>query len=293
MSLATRPPPVALDHPLAAAWSAMAGALPVPIFPLEAEPVWSARNWRSRPDLLEGDGALLDRCLASVAAAHGGASRTVAARFWIDGYAWSVIGAAVAGYAGGRRIPDLRGEAVAVCFGGDGYAEAVALREGRFACLPDDPAAAHPDAEVVPDLDALRGALRAGVEAHFAPLIEALRRRSSLAERALWLGLADHCVRLYLEARAQLDPDGYPARRRHEVDAEVAALIQSAGSPLRGPTGVLWIDHAGGVRPWVRRAACCLGYHDPDHGRCDHCPAFPVPEQLARLRAALAAEAGP
>jgi hypothetical protein len=103
-------------------------------------------------------------------------------------------------------------------------------------------------------------------------------------ERSLWLGVADHCVRLFLAAAAHLDPDGCLAARA----AEAAALIQAPDSPLRGPTGVLFVEHGGRTVPWIGRAACCLGYHVPEHGRCPHCPAYRVPERIARIRASLA-----
>jgi hypothetical protein len=273
------PPP---PHPLAEAVAPLAGVVPLP---LDAPDLSAGAGWCSLSDLLADGGGELDRRLAAVGAAYGTGSRTVIARFFVDGYAWSVVGIGVAGYAGGRRVPDLAADNLALRFGDHGGLEAVALRRGGFACLPGDPAAAHPDAAVVPDVDALRRSLREGMVAHLAPLVAALRARSSLGERSLWLGVADHCVRLFLAATAHLDPNGCLAAREREA----AALIQAPDSPLRGPTGVLFVEHDGRTIPWIGRAACCLGYHIPEHGRCDHCPAYRVPERIARIRASLAA----
>ena len=52
------------------------------------------------------------------------------------------------------------------CHPDEEYPESVALLDTRFWCLPDDPAAGHPDATVVADLPALAAVLRAQVRAH-------------------------------------------------------------------------------------------------------------------------------
>lgn len=270
------PPP----HPLTEAFAPLVGVVPLPA---GAPANFVGSGWSSLSDLLADGGAELDRHLAALGTAYGTGSRTVIARFFVDGYAWSVVGNGVAGYVGGRRVPDLAADNLALRFDEQGGLEAVALRRGVFACLRSDPAATHPDAAVLPDIDALRRYLGEGLVTHLEPLVAALRARSSLGERSIWLGVADLCVRLFLAAVAHLDPDGCLAEREREA----AALIQAPNSPLRGPTRVLFVEHRGRTIPWIGRAACCLGYYIPEHGRCDHCPAYRVPERIARIRATL------
>jgi hypothetical protein len=269
--------PAPMASPFAPAIAALTGVVPVPTM------ADGAPGWTTRDDLLAADGALLDDLLGRLAAAYGTTRRSVAARFFLDGYAWSLVGIGVGTLVACDRVPDLAAGNVAARFDPDGSTEQLALRDARFACLPSDAGAFLPGAAVVADRDGLRRCFRDGLVAHLAPLVAALRDRSSLPERSLWLGVADHCVRVYLRSAMAVDPDACLA----DCETEAAALVQAPDSPLRGPTGVLWIEHGGRRQPWIKRAACCLGYHVPDHGRCDHCPAYRLPERVARIRAGL------
>lgn len=268
-------------HPVRQATLGLEDVVPVPS-------AWSAGvggpGWWTLPDLLGGDGAVLDEMLVAVGRAYETRSRAVMAQFFLDGYAWYVVGLAVGPYVAARRVPDLVTGVVACRFDHHGGVEEVALADGWFACLPTDPVAGHGDAVVVADAAALRASLRRGITAHLAPLVTALTTRSSLRERSLWFGVADHTVRLYLSAALHLDPVGCAA----SCEVEAAELVGDE-PPLRGPTGVMWVREAGRPRPWIRRAGCCQGYRVASHGRCDHCPAYPLAERITRVESSLAA----
>ncbi|MBZ0316210.1 MAG: (2Fe-2S)-binding protein [Anaerolineae bacterium] len=56
------------------------------------------------------------------------------------------------------------------------------------------------------------------------------------------------------------------------------------GSPLRGKTGVIWIEHHGHPHPFLQRGACCLSYKVPEYGYCSTCPLLSQEEREQRLR---------
>ncbi len=168
-----------------------------------------------------------------------------------------------------ERAPDLTPSSIALHFDADGRADGIAFLSRRFAALPTDPAADHPDATIVPDRAALRDHLRQAIEAHMAPLIPALRAQSPLGTRALWVTVADRCAG-FLYWMQHLHPDLFSAEM---VLAEVPALVQAPGSPLANRLTCVTAAHTPDGSPLsLRRGACCLNYRRPDGKLCESCP---------------------
>lgn len=232
------------------------------------------------PELAEG--------LTRVVAQHPGAERRVAGSFFAGEYAWWIPAAAVAAYLAERRAPDLSLDNVALRYrtyswdedGETGEAERIDVRfvSGRFAALPDDPAAAHPDALILPDLDALRTWLRQRVEAHLAAVIEAVAAQTRLGRRAQWHLAADSLAALFLTAGKSF---GDAVRGQ----AEGLACVKAAGSPLHNrDTGYLTVtvgEHCDTVRA---RGGCCLYYRVHPGENCTTCVLRPLDERVQKLR---------
>jgi hypothetical protein len=189
---------------------------------------------------------------------------------------WQVVVAGFASYLVARRVPDLRRANIALHWDEHGWAETLALASGRFAALPDDPAIGHPDLDVLPDRDTLRGRLIEHLVGDFLPpLVDHLSAISPLGQRVLWSVVADRCAGTIIWLCEEL---GLQSICRAEVDA----LLQAV--PHGNKTGILTIDHNGQQHMFLRRGTCCLSYKTPAHDYCSTCPLLPEDERVRRLR---------
>ena len=223
-------------------------------------PRWHARiGWPESADWLAAAEIpdRLDELLALVAAAYETRDSAVVGTFFLNAYARTVVGAALASLVTERRVPDVGPPNLAVRVGPDGIAREVALARSRVALLPDDPAAGHPEAVVVPDVAALRRWLRERYIAHVTVLVEPLHARTRRGPRALWATASDMCSSvLAILAQVELQPTA--------LDDEARAFLDH---PPLLPTPAI----SGG---W-RRLTCCLAYRLPGYELCVSCPCAP------------------
>ena len=199
--------------------------------PLPGDPA----GWRPAaavPDL----GPLLD----AVAAGAGTASRAVAATWLLEGHAWSVASAALAAVLVHGLAPPLDRGLVRDLPGGT--VEALALpAEGWDPCDG--------------------GQLAARLEAHHAPLVEALG--AFRPRRALWRSVGDRVGQAAIWcAEAFGDRDAALA---------LASDVLSAPTALRAPAVFAVVD--GAARR--RRAGCCLSFRVPGGDVCPDCRIAP------------------
>jgi hypothetical protein len=196
----------------------------------------------------------------------------------LQGYQWLVLGCAIGCYLLDRRVPDLAVEHVQVQFAhaaesaadGDG-AEPLRLAVGstRFAVLPGDPAAHHPDAWIVPDEAALRAYLRATLEAHFAPILQRLHAHFGAGERGLWLNVADRSASNFIWLMQEIDPAVGIVPIRRELDY----LLRNSTSPLHTTkVGVFELALEGATHCFHGRATCCYWYRTEGGDYCSTCP---------------------
>lgn len=225
----------------------------------------------------------LDELIARVGHHYGTTDPAITGTFFLKGYARGAVAAALICLATERRVPDVAPSNVAFRFGPDGMVQEVALAEPRFAALPDDPDAEHPDAVVVPDIHALRLWLRDRfVCGHLAGIVPLLRQRTRRGPRALWGTASDTCSRalaLLAEIEGTLEAAG-------KLDRESHAFL-TTGPPLIDPPPFLPILHAGALSSGWQRVTCCLAYRLPNHGLCVSCPCVGQDEREQRLHAAM------
>jgi hypothetical protein len=181
-----------------------------------------------------------------------------------------------------RRLPDVGAENVTVVPGLWVDPAPVALRSGRFWCLPGDAAADHPDATVVADERALVLELNAMLrERHLAELIETIAVRSRRGRRALWRGATDQLVGAFTRAGAALG-----------CDADALALARIAGDgekPLRAEVRIERFELEG-LPPYTMhlRDGCCLYYRvDGRPPNCSNCPLVDDERRVELLAAEL------
>jgi hypothetical protein len=243
--------------------------------------------WVRADELARVDTPYLDQGLALSVARYPGAERRVAGAFFIGHYVWYLAAAAIGSYLAERRVPDLAPTNVALRYGTftweedgkTGVSERIDVRflSGRFAALPDDPAADHPDARIMPDEAALRDWLRMIMEAHIEPLVETIAARTRLGRRAQWNLAADSCASLFSHAGQHLDV----AKRAR---AEGLTFIKAPGSPMRpSHTSFTTLECNGHHDTFVERGGCCLYYRVAEGHNCLTCPLQPEDERKQRL----------
>lgn len=204
---------------------------------LERVPSAGESGWLACADLVEGPQAL-DAWTRRVAACLRRAHRrdpapSVAPTYLMGWYLDAVARAGATWVLVRDRLPDLDPSVLTLRESPGGWPDAVAVAAWRFRCLPEDPAADHPGAVVVPDRAALLAALDVEVREHAAAFHQAFDPPVKTGGRQRW-GMVDDVLEACLwEAR------------------------QLAGAPP-GPLGM--------------RRSCCFAYRVDPALLCDRCP---------------------
>lgn len=231
-----------------------------------------------RVDELAADGSLLADVMDRIGRAYGVRNLPLAGTSLLRSYLWRMLGPAVGAFLLERRLPDLRAESVALRFGEDGSVEGVAFVGESFVVLPQDPAAAHPAATVLPSERELLFSLRdALAETHLAVLTPALRdlgvRRGSRALRQVF---ADSCVQAFVFVGRYLG--------READGVGLAETLLAGPSPLSVPLNYRVLEYPGGSEATCVRNACCL-YYKTGNGTCFTCPRKTDEERVRDLLA--------
>lgn len=212
----------------------------------------------------------------------------------IQEYQWPLIASAVACFLVDRRVPALDPDHVRRHLPLTEQEEAadaahpprVAYLSGRFAALPDDPAANHADATIVPCRDALRDQLRSELEAHFGWVIERLSAAVGCNQRGLWLCVTDRVAGTLSWLMQEQDKESCLACINREADG----LIRVAGTPLfHKKVGFFELTYQEQRQVYLDRATCCYWYKTDGGDYCTTCPHRTKEDRNTRLLASMAA----
>jgi Ferric iron reductase FhuF-like transporter/FhuF 2Fe-2S C-terminal domain len=226
---------------------------------------------------------LLDELLDRIGEHYQTADLAVIGTYFLKRYARGAAAAALVCLATERRVPNMAPENIAFRFGPDGRVQEAALVDPVFAALPGDPDAGHPDANVVPDVAALRRWLRNRfVCGHLAAIVPLLLQRTRRGPRALWGTVSDMCSGTFAQL-AELEGTIEAIAR---LDRESHAFL-TTGPPLIQPRPLRPLAHCGALASGWQRVTCCLAYRLPNHGLCASCPCMDSDERERRLRAEL------
>lgn len=195
-------------------------------------------------------------------------------------YLWMLGVCGIGTYLLARRVPDLSAQNTVLHVDQEGWIDALALKEPRFACLPDDPAADSPHAAVVPDLDSLRRFyLRVFLDENVAPFMNTVKARFKYGLGAMRETVADRIAGTLLWLLKEREGE---ARVREEVAAFMALL------PFKTKPKILEVPFEGRCELFLKRASCCMSYRLPQYGFCTSCPLQPEDERIRRFQAYLA-----
>lgn len=208
----------------------------------------------------------------------------VLVRAYVGCLVYAVASAAVAAYVVDQRLPVLDLPELRVVMGEWGTAEALVLPGTRFWCLPEDPAATHPDAVPLADTLALRALLHERLLQLCTPLIAAMRPRARIGARALWMSVAETCASILVDAL----PAG-----TSEAGAEVAVqeLVGGASELLRARPEVIMLRSGDAQRLALLGRDCCVNFRIPGESYCTTCPHRPRQERIDALLAWFAEQA--
>ncbi|MDQ3760716.1 MAG: iron-sulfur protein [Actinomycetota bacterium] len=143
----------------------------------------------------------------------------------------------------------------------------VALRPGRFWCLPDDPEAGHPDAVPVPDEAALGAVLRRQVIAHATRFLAVYSPQVRFGRRTQWATVTD-----VLDSALLLAGRSFGSPQAGASDAQL--VLADGARPLTSASTICQVTDDRGRTHWTRRrGSCCFLYALPGiEGPCASCP---------------------
>lgn len=240
-------------------------------------PPSSSGVWFSAHGLLGRQSGLIDDALAEIGETFNARTRDVQAAYFFGAYAWYVLGAALAPYLFAKRVPDIS-PANMWATTTSGRVSRIALRHGRFACLPDDPAANHPDATVIADADALLTHCRTEIEAHLGALIGIMRvRRIPLGPRAMWAMVSDYVVEIAIGTLG-------PAATDETLAQIISPLVRNGKSPMNARSWFYQVEGDRQAAYFCDRNGCCLTYKIPGTEKCGSCPLRPKTERIDLMR---------
>ncbi|HEY6423977.1 MAG TPA: (2Fe-2S)-binding protein [Pseudonocardiaceae bacterium] len=165
-----------------------------------------------------------------------------------------------------RRVPSLQPQQLAFRLDPDWVPE-VALRPGRFWCLPGDPDAGHPDAVPVADQVALGAVLRHEVVAHATHFLQVYGPLVRFGRRTLWATVTDVLDAGLLLAGRSLG--------RAQAGADDARLVLAhREDPFTSASTTCTVTDERGRIHWTRRrGSCCFQYALPGIEQpCASCP---------------------
>jgi FhuF 2Fe-2S C-terminal domain/Ferric iron reductase FhuF-like transporter len=248
----------------------------------------SGEGWIAALEAFAPHTAHLDRLIAVTQARLRTTAPTIIASALLQDYQWPLLSTAIACFLLDRRVPDISVASCRVRYNPESEADALALGSRRFSALPDDPAANHPDATIVPDLAALRATLRTSIEAHLGMVIGQICAQLGCKPRGLWLNVADRCAGTLI----WLMQEQGSAPTLAQLEAEVEGLIRVSGSPLSSrQVGLIQLSHLSHSQVFLDRATCCYWYKTEGGEYCSTCPKRTAEDRNARLLAYLAEKA--
>lgn len=214
--------------------------------------------------------------------------RDVASSFLGSWLASPVVTTTVAAVLLESRCPQVSPQTVFLRHHPGGWIDGIAFADSAYVVLPDDPAAADPQAIVVPDRAALYAHWARATTSVLTPLLDSVASQGRFGRRGLWAnGVVDCAVATAtgLSRRHPEDTDRLVAVTTALLDA--LDRLTRASSPRARLFPVLWREK---TYLFDVKSACCLLYKTVlPHARqagsyCTGCPLIGDDDRAARWR---------
>ena len=236
-------------------------------------------GWSEAADLLQSDDARLRELVMSYGYGRWGTTNNhVAGSAFIIAYLTRFIYPMVGQYVLRRRVPKMTLENLAF-HRSEGRIDATGLRRPQFAVLPDDPAANHPDAEVLNHESDLYLKLKEwAFESNVDVVIKALHRSVPASLKVSRNAVAASCAQAFHKLYFLVEGQEAVAR-------DAATFFEDESSPLYRQVSIEVIEHQGKAGLFARRSGCCLVWRTRDNNRyCSNCILRPREEQTQQFR---------
>lgn len=251
-------------------------------------------GWVTPLELFTGESARLQMLIERMQKRLGTEAKKIICGALLQEYQWPLLVTSIACFLIERRVPDMCPESVRLFMPLDEQpgavmeqCEPIAYCSGRFAALSEDPAADHPSALIVADVDALRVCLRRGIEMHMGWVIQQLSRYMRCNERGLWLYVTDRCAGTLCWLMQQ---EGSAADLQ-TIEREFDTLLRAPGSPLNNnKVGLFTLTYRDHTQVFLNRATCCYWYRTEGGDYCANCPHRSQAERHERLLQGMASE---
>jgi len=231
-------------------------------------------GWVAAAALL-ADPASFDALVDGFGRDSGTDRRDIAGAFLLSDLGFAVLLRSATAFLAARRVPSLAHDAIWLRLHPEHWVDRVAFG-GAFACLPDDAAAGHPDATVVPDERALLEHLLRDFRTHQEPLVGLVHARCRRPRAALWRHSGDTVAEAFMWA-------GEVLGARDEAWAWGRRAVAAAPEPLGTHVGYRLFQHAGLEQVGRVRAQCCLNYRCTPSSYCFSCPLKDEAHRLRRM----------
>ena len=236
-------------------------------------------GWSPASALFQAGDASLRALVMSYGYARWGTTNNhVAASAFIIAYLTRFIFPMVAQYVLRRRVPRVTLENLAFHHTA-GRIDATGLRQPQFAVLPDDPAAGHPDAEVLhSETDLYRQVKDWAFRSNAEIVIAALRRSVPASVKVSHNAVAATCSQALHRLYNYVEDKSQVLRAAETIFGDSSSLIYRQVS-------MEVIEHEGKSGFFARRAGCCLVWRTrEDNGYCSNCILKPREEQTRQFK---------
>ena len=236
-------------------------------------------GWTDATDLFLGDDErLCDLMLAYGQNAWGTTNRHAAGSAFIIAYLSRLTWPVIAQYVIARRVPQVSLNNLAF-HQAESRIDATALSCPSFAALSSDPAAGHPDVEVLPDETALYLRLKEWLfDSNVSPVIATLHQSGRASLKVSRNAVAASCSQAFNRLYALADTPDRVVR-----DAEV--FFGDPTSLLFGQLTMEVFEHQGRRGFFSRRASCCLWWRsERSNDYCSNCILLSREQQDERFR---------
>jgi hypothetical protein len=240
-------------------------------------------GWIAAWDLFTGDDGLLkNRVMRYGLESWGTSNNHVAGSAFIVAYLTRLIYPVIGQYVLRRRVPRATLENLAFHQLGERI-DGTGLRQSGFAALGDDPAAGHPDAEILSDRRQLYLRLKEWIFAgNLEIVIECLHRSAAASRKVSRNAVAAACAQAFHRLFYLVEDKGSLVR-----DADT--FFQDPSSPVFGQVSLEFVEYQGKAGLFGSRAGCCLIWRtDEADGYCSNCILRPKEEQTRRFQQMLA-----